>query len=137
MASLFHFSHAFMSTKRDIDKDLAHNIHIVAGAMKDDLNTAFEFQKNHDKKSHELYKALSTLESKAKEYAHKKSKHNKGLASSSAHESDDDIMKLKQEVIEAYDKAHKIYTEELAMLEKEFEIFEQLQDDQTKLDKAL
>lgn len=137
MASLFHFSHAFMSTKRDLDKDLAHNIHVVAGAMKDDLNAAFEFQKNHDKKAHQLYKALTDLQKKAKKYADKKSEYNKDLPSDSAHESDDDVMELKQDVLDAYQKAHNIYTQELAMLEKEFEIFEQLREDQTKLDKAL
>ena len=136
MSSFLHFSHAFTKAKMNLTKDTATNAFYIVTAMREDLNTAFQFHKNEDKKSHSLYEELGKVEKALKKYTEKRSQYNTRHADPTRDEQDE-LDSIKEDVQEHLENAYQLYQDELVLIEKEFEIFEQLQDDEKRLEKTL
>ena len=136
MSSLLHFSHAFTKAKMNLTKDTATNAFHIVKDMREDLNTAFQFHKNEDKKSHKLYEELGKVEKALRKYNKKRSQYNTRHANPTNDEQKE-LDSIKEDVQEHLENAYKVYEDELLIIEKEFEIFEQLQDDEKRLEKTL
>lgn len=135
MSSLLHFSHAFNKTEQYLDDELISGAQQYVEAMKDDLDTAFDFHKNHDKKAHSLREALDDLEELMQEYTKKHAEYNR-LADADEEEQEE-LDALAKDVKEAFEDAHAVYKEEMNFLEKEFELFQELQEDEKQLENLL